>query len=298
MCEEIVKIKQNRNYLAFSNSADYFLYIYDFCLKQNFSINSYLDNLGEIENFLYKFKYYTFPFSVVFTDSAKSLKLAEDLALEGKVLSENFLLTKLSGKDVYIPKLKIQKNKVYLYNEKIKEFDDKEHVKIDNKALLFFRWLSIFKYKFLGQFEYFVNDKFAFFEKKYFNNVSLFSEDLLNIYANYKQMLNERKFFIEEVSKLVLSAKLSGFRYFNPSLMFVSKERNIIFYLPKEVPTNDLVGVEQISVDDLPIKMRNLDFIDIEKISLVKFKELEYFSPHLLYFLKMISNEGGDVINA
>ncbi len=298
MCEEIIKIKEIRNYLAFSNSAEQFLYIYDFCLKKNFETINYLENLNEIENFLYKFKYYTFPFSLVFTDSVKSLKLAEELAIEGKILPEDFLLTNLSGKSFYIPKLKIQGNRVYLHNEKIKEFDDKEYIKIDNKTLLFFRWLSIFNYKLLGQFQYFVSDSFAFFEKRYINNISLLSEDLLNIYANYRQILDEKKFFIEEMSKLVLSIKLSGFRYINPNLMFVSKERNLIFYLPKEVPVNDLVGAEKISIDNLPIVIRKWDYIDIEKISLVKFKELEYFSPHLLYFLKLISNEGGDIINA
>jgi len=298
MCEEIVKIKEKRNYLAFSSSADQFLYIYDFCLKRSFSTNSYLDNLDEIEYFLHKFKYYAFPFSIVFTDSVKSLKLAEDLSIEGKILSEDFLLTKVSDKNVYIPKLKIYKNKVYLYNEKIKEFNDKEHVKIDNKTLLFFRWLNIFNYKFWGKFEYFVSDKFAFFEKKYFNSVSLFSEDLLNIYANYKQTLDEKKFFVEEMSKLLLSLKLSGFKYLDPNLMFVSKERNVVLYLPKEVPANDLIGTEQISIENLPINIRKWDSIDIEKIFLVKFKELEYFSPHLLYFLKSISNEEGGIINA
>jgi hypothetical protein len=297
MCEEITKIKEMRSYSAFSDDAEKFIFIYDFCIKNSLPLNHYLENIENVEDFLCKFRYYTFPFSVVFTDSTKSLKLAEELGIDGKIV-DNFLLTKISGKNVYIPKLKIIKNKVYLHNEKIEEFNEERHIKISNKTLLFFRLLNIFNYKLFNGFEYFLNENFAFFEKSFLKNVSLLSEDLLNIYANYKQISEEKKFFLTEISKLILSVKLSGFRFFNYNLMFVSKDRNVVFYIPEEVPINDLVSTEKISVENFPIELRKQEYIDIESVVLVKFKELEYFSPHLLKFLKVISGEWGDVVDA
>jgi len=263
VCEEIIKLKEIRNYSAFSEDAEKFYFVYDFCIKRSLTLNNYLDNLESIEDFLYKFRYYTFPFSIAFTDSTKALKLAEELAIDGKVF-DNFLLVKISGKNVYIPKLKVAGNKVYLYNEKIKEFDEEKHVKINNKTLMFFRLLNIFDYKLSNGFEYFLSEKFAFFEKSFFKKVSLLSEDLLNVYTNYRQMSEEKKFFLEEISKLVLSLKLSGFRFFNYNLMFVSKDKNIVFYLPEEFPVSDIIGTEKISVESLPIEFRKQEYIDIE----------------------------------
>jgi len=297
VCEEIIKLKEIRNYSAFSEDAEKFYFVYDFCIKRSLTLNNYLDNLESIEDFLYKFRYYTFPFSIAFTDSTKALKLAEELAIDGKVF-DNFLLVKISGKNVYIPKLKVAGNKVYLYNEKIKEFDEEKHVKINNKTLMFFRLLNIFDYKLSNGFEYFLSEKFAFFEKSFFKKVSLLSEDLLNVYTNYRQMSEEKKFFLEEISKLVLSLKLSGFRFFNYNLMFVSKDKNIVFYLPEEFPVSDIIGTEKISVESLPIEFRKQEYIDIENVSLIKFKEIDYFSPHLLRFLKVISGEEEAVVDA
>jgi hypothetical protein len=297
MCEEIVKIKELRNYSAFSEDAEKFYFIYDFCIKNSLTLNHYLENLESVEDFLYKFRYYTFPFSIIFTDSTKALKLAEELSIDGKIV-DNLLLTKISGKNLYIPKLKVVGNRVYLYNENIKEFDEEKHVKISNKTLVFFRLLNVFNYKLFNGFEYFLNENFAFFEKSFLKKVSLLSEDLLNIYANYKQISEEKKFFLEEISKLVLSAKLSGFRFFNYNLLFVSKDKDVVFYIPGEFPVNDLVGTEKISIDNFPIELRKQEFIDIENITLVKFKEIEYFSPHLLRFLKAISSDGEGVLDA
>jgi hypothetical protein len=297
MCEEIVKIKELRNYYAFSEDAEKFYFIYDFCIKNSLTLNNYLENLESVEDFLYKFRYYTFPFSIIFTDSTKALKFAEELAIDGKIV-DNLLLTKISGKNLYIPKLKAVGNKVYLYDENIKEFDEEKHVKISNKTLVFFRLLNVFDYKLFNGFEYFLNENFAFFEKSFLKKVSLLSEDLLNIYANYKQISEEKKFFLEEISKLVLSAKLSGFRFFNYNLLFVSKDKDVVFYIPGEFPVNDLIGTEKISIDNFPIELRKQEFIDIENITLVKFKEIEYFSPHLLRFLKAISSDGEGVLDA
>jgi hypothetical protein len=297
MCEEIVKIKELRNYYAFSEDAEKFYFIYDFCIKNSLTLNNYLENLESVEDFLYKFRYYTFPFSIIFTDSTKALKFAEELAIDGKIV-DNLLLTKISGKNLYIPKLKAVGNKVYLYDENIKEFDEEKHVKISNKTLVFFRLLNVFDYKLFNGFEYFLNENFAFFEKSFLKKVSLLSEDLLNIYANYKQISEEKKFFLEEISKLVLSAKLSGFRFFNYNLLFVSKDKDVVFYIPGEFPVNDLIGTEKISIDNFPIELRKQEFIDIENITLVKFKEIEYFSPHLLRFLKAISSDREGVLDA
>ncbi len=297
MCDEVVKIKELRNYKAFSEDAETFYFIYDFCIKQNLSIDNYLKHLESIENFLYKFKHFTFPFSIIFTDSVKAIKLAEELAINGKIVN-NFLLSNVSGKKVYIPKLKITGNKVHLYNEEIGEFDEEKHVKVSNKTLMFFRLLNIFDYKLLNGFEYFLGDNFAFFERSFFKKVSLLSEDLLNIYSNYKQISEERKFFLEEISKLVLSAKLSGFRFFDYNLMFVSKDRNVVFYFPGEFPVSDTVSTEKININSFPIELRKQEYIDIENVVLVKFKEIEYFSPHLLRFLKAISGEWEDVVDA
>jgi hypothetical protein len=297
MCEEIVKIKELRNYSAFSEDAEKFYFIYDFCIKNSLTLNHYLENLESVEDFLYKFRYYTFPFSIIFTDSTKALKFAEELAIDGKIV-DNLLLTKISGKNLYIPKLKAVGNKVYLYDENIKEFDEEKHVKISNKTLVFFRLLNVFDYKLFNGFEYFLNENFAFFEKSFLKKVSLLSEDLLNIYANYKQISEEKKFFLEEISKLVLSAKLSGFRFFNYNLLFVSKDKDVVFYIPGEFPVNDLIGTEKISIDNFPIELRKQEFIDIENITLVKFKEIEYFSPHLLRFLKAISSDREGVLDA
>jgi hypothetical protein len=297
MCEEIVKIKELRNYYAFSEDAEKFYFIYDFCIKNSLTLNNYLENLESVEDFLYKFRYYTFPFSIIFTDSTKALKFAEELAIDGKIV-DNLLLTKISGKNLYIPKLKAVGNKVYLYDENIKEFDEEKHVKISNKTLVFFRLLNVFDYKLFNGFEYFLNENFAFFEKSFLKKVSLLSEDLLNIYANYRQISEEKKFFLEEISKLVLSAKLSGFRFFNYNLLFVSKDKDVVFYIPGEFPVNDLIGTEKINIDNFPIELRKQEFIDIENITLVKFKEIEYFSPHLLRFLKAISSDGEGVLDA
>jgi hypothetical protein len=297
MCEEIVKIKELRNYYAFSEDAEKFYFIYDFCIKNSLTLNNYLENLESVEDFLYKFRYYTFPFSIIFTDSTKALKFAEELAIDGKIV-DNLLLTKISGKNLYIPKLKAVGNKVYLYDENIKEFDEEKHVKISNKTLVFFRLLNVFDYKLFNGFEYFLNENFAFFEKSFLKKVSLLSEDLLNIYANYKQISEEKKFFLEEISKLVLSAKLSGFRFFNYNLLFVSKDKDVVFYIPGEFPVNDLIGTEKISIDNFPIELRKQEFIDIENITLVKFKEIKYFSPHLLRFLKAISSDREGVLDA
>jgi hypothetical protein len=297
MCEEILKLKEVRNYSIFSEDAEKFLFVYDFCIKKNFDVKVYIENLDSIENFLYKFKYYTFPFSIVFTDSVKALKLAEELAIGGKVV-DNFLLTKMSGKNIYIPKLKVVGNKVYLHNEKIKEFEEDKHVKLSNKTLAFFRLLNIFDYKFFNGFEYFLSEDSAFFKKSFLKKVSLLSEDLLNIYSKYKQIPEERKFFLEEMSKLLLSLKLSGFRFFNYNLMFVSKDRDVVFYIPGEFPINDLVSAEKISVENFPMEMRKQEYIDIENVKLIKFKELERFSPHILRFLKAISGEWEDVVDA
>ncbi len=297
MCEEIVKLKELRNYSAFSEDAENFYFIYDFCIKHSLTLNHYLENLESVEDFLYKFRYYTFPFSIVFTDSSKALKLAEELAIDGKIV-DDFLLSNISGKKVYIPKLKITENKVHLYGEEIREFDEEKHVKIRNKTLLFFRLLNIFDYKLLGGFEYFLSEDFAFFEKYFFKKVSLLSEDLLNIYANYKQISEEKKFFLEEMSKLVLSVKLSGFRFFNYNLMFVSKDKDVVFYVPGEFPVSDIISTEKISIENFPVELRKQEYIDIENVILIKFKEIEYFSPHLLRFLKVISGEGEDVVDA
>jgi hypothetical protein len=297
MCEEIVKIKEIRNYSAFSEDAEKFYFIYDFCIKNSLTLNHYLENLESVEDFLYKFRYYTFPFSILFTDSTKALKLAEELAIDGKIV-DNFLLTKISGKNLYIPKLKAVGNKVYLYDENIKEFDEEKHVKISNKTLVFFRLLNVFDYKLFNGFEYFLNKNFAFFEKSFLKKVSLLSEDLLNIYANYKQISEERKFFLEEMSKLLLSAKLSGFRFFNYNLMFVSRDRDVVFYVPGEFPVNDLISTEKISIENFPTELRKQEYIDIENVTLIKFKELERFSPHLLRFLKAISGEREDIVDA
>jgi hypothetical protein len=297
MCEEIVKIKELRNYSAFSEDAEMFFFIYDFCIKQNLTLNHYLENLEIIEDFLCKFRYYTFPFSIAFTDSSKALKLAEELAIDGKII-DNLLLTKISGKNLYIPKLKVVGNKVYLYDENIKEFDEEKHVKISNKTLVFFRLLKVFDYKLFNGFEYFLNENFAFFEKSFLKKVSLLSEDLLNIYANYKQISEERKFFLEEMSKLLLSVKLSGFRFFNYNLMFVSRDRDVVFYVPGEFPVSDFVSTEKISIENLPTELRKQEYIDIENVTLIKFKELERFSPHLLRFLKAISGEREDIVDA
>jgi len=297
MCKEIINIKELRNYSAFSEDAEKFYFIYDFCIKHSLTLNHYLDNLESVEDFLYKFRHYTLPFSVAFTDSTKVLKLAEELAIDGKIVND-FLLANVSGKNVYIPKLKLVGNKVYLYNEKIKEFDEERHVKISNKTLMFFRLLNIFDYKLFNRFEYFLSENFAFFEKSFFKKVSLLSEDLLNIYTNYKQIPEERKLFLEEMSKLFLSAKLSGFRFFNYNLMFVSKDKNIVFYFPEEFPVIDIIGTEKISIESLLIELRKQEYIDIENVVLIKFKEIEYFSPHLLRFLKIISGDKEDVVDA
>jgi hypothetical protein len=297
MCSEVIKIKELRNYKAFSNNAETFYFVYDFCIKQNLSISNYLEHLENIEGFLYKFKHFAFPFSVGFTDSAKALKFAEELSLEGKIV-EDFFVTKIAGKSVYIPKLKLVGDNVYLYNEKLKEFDENKYVKISNKSLLFLRLLKIFDYKFLNGFEYFINNKVAFIEKSFFKKVSLLSEDLLNIYANYKQTVEEKRFFLEEISKLLLSAKISGFRIFNYNLLFVSKNKDMIFYLPEEFYTSGFVGAERISVENFPLELRRQEYIDLENVVLVKFKELEYFSPNLLRFLKIISGEWGDIVDA
>ncbi len=297
MCEEVAKIKELRNYSAFSDSAENFYFIYDFCIKHSLTLNNYLENLESVEDFLYKFRYYAFPFSVAFIDSVRALKLAEELALNGKIADE-FLLTSVLGKKAYIPKLKVLKNKVCLYNEKIGEFDGEKHVKISNKVLLFFRLLRIFNYKLFSDFDYFLGENFAFFEKSFFKKVSLLSEDLLNVYANYKQLSEERRFFLEEISKLLLSLKLSGFRFFNYNLMLASKDRDVVFYVPAEFSVNDIVSTEKISIENLPLELRKHEYIDIENVVLVKFKEIEYFSPHLLRFLKLISGEREDVVDA
>jgi hypothetical protein len=297
MCGEVTKIKELRNYASFSKDAETFYFIYDFCIKQSLSINSYLDHLENIEDFLYKFKNFTFPFSIIFTDSAKALKLAEELSLEGKIVGD-FFVTKVAGKSVHIPKLKVVGNKVYLYTEKLKEFDKDRHIKISNKSLLFFRLLKIFDYKLSNGFEYFIDDNTAFIDKSFFKRIALLSEDLLNIYTNYKQIMEEKKFFLEELSKLLLSAKLSGFRIFNYNLLFVSKDKNIIFYLPEEFPASNFVDTERLNVERLPLELRKQEYIDIENVVLIKFKEIEYFSPHLLRFLKIISGEWGDVVDA
>ncbi len=297
MCEEIIKIKETRNYLSFSDDLEKFCFIYDFCIKKSLSLSNYLDNLEDIEGFLYKFKNYTFPFSTFFTNSVKALKLAEELAINGKII-DDFLLVKISGKNVYIPKLKIIQNRIYLHSEKKKEFDEEKHVKISNKALVFFRLLNIFGYKLLNGFEYFLNENFAFFEKSFFRKVSLLSEDLLNVYTSYKQISEEKKFFLEEISKLLLSLKLSGFRFFNYNLMFVSKDRNLVLYIPEEFPVKDSIGKEKINVESFPLELRKWEYIDIENVMLVKFREIEYFSPQLLRFLKLVSGEQEDVVDA
>jgi hypothetical protein len=296
MCEEVVKLKKLRNYSAFSENAEKFCFIYDFCIKHSLTLNSYLENLESVEGFLYKFKHYTFPFSIVFTNSTKALKLAEELAIDGEIV-DDFLLAKISGKRIYIPKLKIVESRVYLYNEKIKEFDEDRHVKVSNKALLFFRILRVFNYKLFNHFEYFLNKEFAFFEKSFFKKISLLSEDLLNVYANYKQISEEKKFFFEEMSKLVLSIKLSGLRFFNYNLMFVSTDKNIVFYLPEEFPVDNLISKEKIGIESFPIELRKKEYIDIENVALIKFKELNYFSTHLLKFLKAISGEREDIVD-
>jgi hypothetical protein len=297
MCNEIVKLKELRNYTEFSKDAETFYYIYDFCIKRSLSINDYLENLGNIEEFLYKFKHFAFPFSVSFTDSVRALKFAEELSLEGKVV-ENFFLTKISGKNIYVPKLKLIGNNIYLFDEKIKNFEEDEHIKISNKSLLFFRLLKIFGYKFLREFEYFVNGNTAFIDRRVFKNISLLSEDLLNIYTNYKQIMEERRFFLKEISKLLLSAKLSGFKIFNYNLLFVSKDRGIVFYLPEESFVSDPVSTEKISIESFPMELRKQEYIDLDNVVLVKFEELKYFSPHLVRFLKIISGDLEGVLDA
>jgi hypothetical protein len=80
--------------------------------------------------------------------------------------------------------------------------------------------------------------------------------------------------------------------------MFVSKDKNLVFYIPEEFPVNDIVGTEKISIDKFPTELRRQEYIDIENVVLVKFNEIKYFSPQLLKFLKVISGELEDVVDA
>ena len=290
-CNKITNLFTDRSYSEFAETPEEFLTLYKACLYK--SANS-AEEFLVIESFLNKFENYSFPFAVSLSLGIKTLPLAEKSAVNGE-LDKEFLRTKLRSEEIYIPKLKFIDGKVFLYDETYVNSEDtdiEEFIYFGKEYLLFLRFLKIFDYKLDNRLlkNYLVSEKNeVFIRKELLKDYAIASEDIGQVAYSYKDSFNEG-FFIRELSKLLLSLKLSGYRVLVNENFFVNTRTGELVFFDFVRSGHNIVGdTNSLNLTNFIKKIRKGEIVSLEDITLKKFNEAKRISVDLIRFVKTIS---------